>query len=144
MLISTLTSNVILFLIVKALLIVAIISFTILAGKTYATGREASKLTVPYLFVRSHKKNARRLFWYLFFAVCVIECMVRFGGGVKIKDALFITHVTVASLSFILFFLLNWPLTGLKKPHIHKYIAYSSLVLFLITILTAIPIILRM
>ena len=128
--------------ILKIFLTAVIFFINWLMKETVFLGRKFAKEKYPYLRAR-HKRFARIILWTIVIAVIVVEVMIRLKGGVKNYDFLLIFHISVAVIYLLLLILLNSKFSGEKSPR-HKYIAYTCLVFFFVTIMTAVPIIWRL
>lgn len=110
-----------------AFLLIVVYSFS----RTVAHGREKN--------IDTHRTTARRTFFLMVGLILFIEGLVRFNGG-NAMSSLFFVHLTFAIPCFIGIIVLNFFLTGIRSAY-HARIAYTTLALFLGTVMTGIPLI---
>jgi len=118
-------------------IVICLMAKTILIGRRIAIKEQT-------MLIGRHRRYARTILFFLLVSVALIELMVRIKGGVAVSDALFHWHIAMAILFLASIALLNGSFSGLKSKRFHGLIAYASLCLFLGTVGTAIPIILRL
>lgn len=85
---------------------------------------------------REHVWCAGFTLWSLIFAVLFIEIKVRLGGFADRATWLILTHLFFAIPFLCALLLLRFKITGTKNLALHKKIAYTSIVLFVGTIIT--------
>lgn len=111
----------------------------IYSGRSMAR-REGEEIdrSAQLLFLPRHKKMVRRMLWWMAGLVVFLEINLRILGIVHL-DLYKIIHIFIAVTSFTLLLITALFFNGEKKPHLHRWFAYTSCTLFLIATLTGIP-----
>ena len=129
--------------ILKASLFLVLAVIFWLTWKTSSLGRVMARDRVRREYLQ-HQKHARWLFWSVLVAVVTVEAFVRLKGGLVLADKLLFVHISFSSLYLVGLILLNWPMSGLRRPTGHKIIAYTTLVCFAGVVATAVPVVWRL
>lgn len=113
-----------------------------LSGISDGTSRLSKSMQSRYTAI--HQKYAKRSFWIAVFAVLAVETVVRFNEPVY--DLLFWIHFLFFAVpGFILFRLVVYKYTGLKRPDLHAKLVYRRFFPLLVgTLLTGIPLLYRL
>jgi len=91
--------------------------------------------------VSAHRKAMILAFYCMWGFVVLIELIIRLTSGVERLDMLFALHLCFALPFLLVFFPLTiWVLNGEKSRH-HAKSAYATIVFFLCTVATGIPLI---
>jgi hypothetical protein len=125
----------------RTLLFVVLGVITLLMVRLALTGRTVATSGYAGQAIKSHQKIARFVLYGMLLFVVLVEARVRMKGGSQ-PDALFWTHLGFAICFFILLILLNFWFNGHRSSY-HPKLAYPTLVMFLGTVVTGVPMILR-
>lgn len=106
------------------------------------SGRRTAQGHVVRLVPR-HRRKGQRLFYTVAGLIIIIEVLVRGRGGASVYDTLLWVHICLSVLFFSCITLMNFWFNG-RRSSLHRWFAYSSLVLLIGVTVTAIPIILRL
>lgn len=123
------------------------ISLVVLIGlltAVFSRGHSVARENKRHL-LWSHKSYGRLLLWFLLGFSVLLEVFLRFTGKRPLMDGLMIFHVVCAVLFLLGVVALNYPFSGMKSPpRTHRRLAYITLVFAISTLITALPIIMRM
>lgn len=126
---------------IKVLLYIVLLFICWLTIKTATLGRKATGRN--HVHITRHRAYALRLFWTIVASVTSVELFVRSQGGRSVTDMLFYWHLGFAIAWVVSLVVLTFLFNGIKS-WLHTWIAYPSLLLFVGTVATAIPIIWRL
>ena len=86
--------------------------------------------------LRIHQTMVNLFFVHLIFAVILVEIAVRINGGLWDTSPVFVTHMLLVTLSFAGFIRLRLFATGLMRRDIHAKLAYGTIAIFMLSLMT--------